>query len=155
MPSPGTNVMPPLIGRAKYHPRRRHVRGKRKFSQFLKTPYFKHYDGAVVSPQDNFVAEHCGVSSLVIHPEDPKLKLDERDGLFSITDSCSRSSLRKHSLGLLTQDSFRGSIDNHKIKSCASFEKKIAPWKLTWAIETQPHFFLRDRAELFQFVCAG
>jgi hypothetical protein len=27
------------------------------------------------------VAEHCGVSSLVIHPEDPKLKFDERNGL--------------------------------------------------------------------------
>jgi hypothetical protein len=33
--------------------------------------------------EDNFVAEHCGVSSLVIHPEDPKLKLDERNGLLS------------------------------------------------------------------------
>jgi len=44
---------------------------------------FKHYGGAAVSPQDNFVAEHCGVSSLVIHPEDPKLKLDERNGLLS------------------------------------------------------------------------
>jgi len=55
-------------------------------SQLLKNPYFKPYDGAAVSPQDNSVAEHRGISSLVIHPEDPKLKLDERNGLIPRSD---------------------------------------------------------------------
>lgn len=56
-------------------------------------PYFKHYDRAVVSRQDNSVAERCGVLSLVslvIHAEDPKLRLDERNGCWRQRTWCSK-----------------------------------------------------------------
>jgi hypothetical protein len=50
-------------------------------SQCPKSPYFKRYDRAVVSLQDNSVAEHCGALSLIIHAKDPNIELDERNGL--------------------------------------------------------------------------
>jgi hypothetical protein len=71
--------IPPPSPKSCSHPRRRCAPG----IEVAQNPYFKHYDGAAVSPQDNFLAEHSGVSSLVINPEHPKLKLDERDGPLS------------------------------------------------------------------------